>query len=57
MDWARFGGLIAQLAHLGKWPAIATTDNSPTAMAYGKAVRAAIGGIRVGGSLTNDAIN
>ena len=40
--WAAFGGLTPQLAHLGTLLSIASTANGPTAMAYGRSVRATV---------------
>ena len=40
--WASFGGLSAQMTHLGTLLAIASTENAMTAMAYDRAVRTTI---------------
>ena len=40
--WANFGGLAAQLSHLGALLSISATEDAMTAIAYDKAVRSAI---------------
>ena len=40
--WGKFGGLAAQLAHLGTLLSIAATDTASTAIAYDKEIRVVI---------------
>ena len=41
--WAHFGGIAAQLSHIGALLSIETTENATTAILYDKAIRAVIG--------------
>ena len=38
-DWVIFGGLAAKLAHLAIAPNLATTENIPASLSYGRLVR------------------